>query len=592
MSAFTTRPELRGSFGMIASTHWIATAVGMAMLERGGNAFDAAVAAGFALQVVEPHQNGAGGDMPAVYYSAATGKVEVLCAQAPAPAGATIDHYREQGLGLIPGTGQLAAVIPGAVGGWLTMLRDHGTLPLSEVLAPAIEYARNGYPVAPMLSAYIQRVAPLFEEHWPTSANVYLPGGSAPAAGSLFRNPTLADTYERLVREGDAAGGDRESRIDAAYRAFYSGFVAEAIESFSLGESVYDSTGEHRRGVLTGQDLADWQPVYEAPISYDYQGMTFHKTAPWGQGPVMLQALALLDGMDLADADPLGPDFIHTIVEALKLAFADREAWYGDPEWIDVPITELLSAEYNAGRRALIGADASLDLRPGAPGGRQPVLPTTVDANIVVGAGEGEPNAAIAGEVRSDTVHVDVVDRWGNMVSAMPSGGWLQSNPVIPSLGFCLGSRAQMYWLEEGLPASLAPGKRPRSTLSPGLATRDGKPVLAFGSPGGDGQDQWSLLMLLRHIHCGFNLQEAIDAPSILSMHAPNSFYPRKAEPGVLQVEDRLPAETIDELSRRGHRIDRMDGWSLGRLAAVGKDGDLMKAAAHPRFVQAYAAGR
>lgn len=592
MSGFTTRPELRGGFGMVASTHWIASGVGMAMLERGGNAFDAAVAAGFALQVVEPHQNGAGGDMPAVFYSARTGKVEVLCAQAPAPAGATIAHYRDEGLSLIPGTGQLAAVIPGAVGGWLTMLRDHGTLSLADVLAPAIGYARDGFPVVPVLSAYIERVAPLFLEHWTSSADTYLSGGTAPAPGSLFRNPALAETYARLVREGEAAGGDREAQLEAAYRAFYSGFVAEAIERFSLNEAVYDSTGERRRGVLTAEDLAAWRPAYEAPVSCDYHGWTVHKTGPWGQGPVMLQTLALLDGMGLDGADPMGPDFLHILVEAMKLAFADREAWYGDPDWVDVPLSDLLSPAYNAARRALIGVEASLELRPGAPGGRPPVLPGAVGADTVIGAGEGEPNAAMAAEVRSDTVHVDVVDRWGNMVSAMPSGGWLQSNPVIPSLGFCLGTRAQMFWLEDGLPASLAPGKRPRSTLSPGLATRDGRPALAFGSPGGDGQDQWALLMLLRHLHCGMNLQAAIDAPSVLSLHAPNSFYPRKAEPGLLQVEGRLPEATIAALARRGHRIERMGDWTLGRLAAVAKDGAVLKAAAHPRFVQAYAAGR
>ncbi len=577
---------------MVASTHWIATGVGMAMLERGGNAFDAAVAAGFALQVVEPHQNGPGGDMPAIFYNARTGKVEVLCAQAPAPAGATIAHYRNEGLKLIPGSGQLAAVIPGAVGGWLTLLRDHGTMALADVLAPAIGYARDGYPVVPVLSAYIERVAPLFLEHWGASANLYLPGGKAPAPGSLFRNPALAATYERLVSEAKAAGGDREKRIEAAYRAFYSGFVAEAIERFSQGESVYDSTGARHRGVLTAGDLAGWRPSYEEPASYDYQGTVVHKTGPWGQGPVLLQALALLDGMALDGAHPNGPEFLHTVVEALKLAFADREAWYGDPDWVDVPMTDLLGSAYNSARRALIGEMASMELRPGAPGGRQPVLPASVGDDIAVGAGEGEPNAAMSADVRSDTVHVDVVDRWGNMVSAMPSGGWLQSNPAIPELGFCLGTRAQMFWLEEGLPASLAPGKRPRSTLSPSLATREGKPVLAFGSPGGDGQDQWALLMLLRHLHSGMNLQAAIDAPSILSFHAPNSFFPRTAEPGLLQVEGRMPEATVVELARRGHRIERMDDWALGRLAAVGREGDVLKAAAHPRFMQAYAAGR
>ena len=254
----------------------------------------------------------------------------------------------------------------------------------------------------------------------------------------------------------------------------------------------------------------------------------------------------------------------------------------------------LLSDTYNDARSALIGDTASMDLRPGEVAGREIALPSTVsrDIPVAVAAGVGEPNVALAGEARSDTVNVNVADRWGNLVSCMPSGGWMQSSPVIPELGFCLGTRAQMFWLDEGLPASLAPGKRPRSTLTPGLAFRDGKPYMAFGSPGGDGQDQWALQMFLRHVHCGLNLQEAIEAPAVLSYHAPNSFYPRTAQPGYLEAEDRLPKATVDELRRRGHEIAPVDGWSLGRLAAVARENGLLKAAANPRNMQGYAVGR
>jgi gamma-glutamyltranspeptidase/glutathione hydrolase len=276
---------------------------------------------------------------------------------------------------------------------------------------------------------------------------------------------------------------------------------------------------------------------------------------------------------------------------------ADREAFYGDPDFVDVPMETLLSDAYNDARRALIETNASMDLRPGTVDGFETRLPQSFGADIAVAPGVGEPNAqmkdlAAKGEVKSDTVHVSVTDKDGNMVSCMPSGGWLQSSPLIPELGFCLGTRAQMFWLEEGLPASLEPGKRPRSTLSPGLVLRDGKPYMAYGSPGGDGQDQWAVLMLLRHIHANQNLQEAIDTPSILSFHQPNSFYPRAARPGLLQVEARMPDSTVADLDKRGHKIEIMDGWSLGRLCAVAREGGLLKAAANPRFMQGYAAGR
>ncbi|MEE8444200.1 MAG: gamma-glutamyltransferase, partial [Alphaproteobacteria bacterium] len=454
---FTTRPELRGTFGMVASTHWLASAVGMSVLEKGGNAFDAAAAAGFTLQVVEPHQNGPLGDMPVIFWSERDKQARVVCGQGPAPAAATIEAYRDLGLDLVPGTGLLAAVIPGAVGGWLALLSEYGTLPLADILGPAIGYARGGYPVAPMLNVYINNVKALFEEAWPTSQALYLQGGGVPAVGSLFSNPELADFYQRLLTEAEAAGGDREKQIEAARRAFYEGFVAETIEGFCRDNEVLDSSGRRHKGLLTAEDMAGWRAGFEDPLSYDYHGHTIFKTGPWGQGPAALQTLALAKGFDFDAMDPAGPDFVHTLVECLKLAYADREAWYGDPNFVDVPIEHLLSEPYNEARRKLIGAEASLELRPGAVPGRELRLPASVDSvpagALATGPGVGEPNAAAAqlassGEVASDTVHVNVADRWGNLVSAMPSGGWLQSSPVIPGIGAPLGTRAQMYWLE------------------------------------------------------------------------------------------------------------------------------------------------
>jgi len=597
---FTTRPELTGDFGMVASTHWLASATGMGVLERGGNAFDAAVAAGFVLQVAEPHLNGPGGEVPILLWSEAEQRVSVVCGQGVAPAAATLERFRGLGLDAVPGTGLLAATVPGAFGGWMLMLERWGTWSLADVLAPAIHYAECGVPVLERIAATIASVERMFADYWPTSAATWLPGGAAPATGAKLANPVLAATYRRLVTEAEAASSTREGQLEAARRVWYEGFVAEAVAEFSAGTAWRDSSGREHGGLLTGDDLAAWSASVEEPATFDYHGHTVCKTGPWGQGPVFLQQLALLSGYDLTGMGLLSADYVHTVTEAAKLAFADREAWYGDT---DVPLAGLLGEPYNAARRALITDTASLELRPGSPGGSEPRLPLPSagdgSGGRCSGVGEptvsrvtGEQEVSADGRVRGDTCHVDVVDRHGNMVSATPSGGWLQSSPTIPGLGFCLGTRAQMFWLQEGLPASLRPGARPRTTLSPSFALRDGRPWLAFGTPGGDQQDQWSVNLFLSLVHGGLNLQEAIDAPMFHSEHFPSSFYPRGARPGVLQVEERLGAGVIAELRRRGHEVETRGPWSLGRLSAVARDGAWLKAAANPRGMQGYAVGR
>jgi len=591
---FTTRPEIEGTFGVVASTHWIATAVGMSMLEKGGNAFDAACATAFTLQVVEPHLNGPGGDVPVILYDVRKGSPEVICGQGPAPAGATIAHYRSLGLDMMPGTGLLAACVPGMFDTWMLLLRDHGTMRLADVLAPAIFYARDGHPLVERANATIATVEKLFREHWPTSAAVYLRDGKVPATGTLFTNPAIADTYARVLRESEGAGG-REAGIERARKVWSQGFVADAIDRFCRTQEIMDTSGERHRGVLTGDDMARWQARKEPPLTYDYGRYTVCKPGPWAQGPVMLQQLALLKGFPLDGLDVTGAEFIHTAVEASKLAFADREKFYGDPDFVTVPIETLLSDAYNEERRKLIHHTASLELRPGSVEGFGAVvkLKRAEGSRDAVGAmGAGEPTVGRLGEVRGDTVHFDIVDRAGNMISATPSGGWLQSSPVIPELGFGLGTRGQMFWLEENHPASLAPGKRPRTTLSPTMALRDGEPYLAWGSPGGDQQDQWTTQFFLRHVHAGQNLQEAIDAPAWHSEHFPISFWPRTARPGVLVTESRVPAESRKELEKRGHVVEVGPAWSEGRLTAACRDGRRRKAAANPRGMQGYAAGR
>ena len=592
---FTTRPEIEGTFGVVASTHWIGTAVGMAILERGGNAFDAAVATAFTLQVVEPHLNGPGGDVPIIVHDARRLKTEVICGQGPAPAKASIAHYRALGLDMVPGTGLLAACVPGMFDSWMLLLRDYGTMRLADVLSPAIYYARQGHPLVERASATIATVADMFRRYWPTSAAVYLPGGKVPATGALFTNPVLAETYARVFREAENAGSDRIVQIEAARRSWSQGFVAEAIDRFCRTQAVMDTSGEPHFGVLTADDMARWQAHREPPLTYDYGRYTVCKAGPWSQGPVMLQQLALLKGFSLNDVEPTNAEFVHLLVECSKLAYADREKFYGDPDFVDIPMQTLLSDAYNNERRKLISNEASLELRPGSVAGFGAVIELRREEAPRSAAGDmgaGEPTVGRMGAMQGDTVHFDIIDQAGNMISATPSGGWLQSSPVIPELGFCLGTRGQMFWLQEGHPAALAPGKRPRTTLSPTLALRDGEPYLAWGSPGGDQQDQWTTQLFMRHVESGMNLQQAIDAPAWHSEHFPISFWPRTARPGVLVVEGRLPRPTVEELGHRGHRVEVDANWCEGRLTAASRDGRLRRAAANPRGMQGYAAGR
>ena len=605
---FTTRPELAGTFGMVASTHWLASASGMAVLEQGGNAFDAAVATALVLQVTEPHLNGPGGEVPVIAHRAGRGETFVLCGQGTAPAAATPEAFGDLGLDLVPGSGLLAACVPGAFGAWMLLLREYGTLRLRDVMGYAIGYAARGYPLVPAISWAIASVAELFRDHWPGSAEVYLPGGNVPPPGSLFANPALAATYQRILAEAEGASADRDEQIEAARRVFYEGFVAETIAAYVASTHAMDMTGRPHQGLLSYADMSAWRPRLEEPLTFEAGGLTVCKTRPWGQGPVFLQQLALLEGFDLAAMGPGSADYIHAVTECAKLAFADREAWYGDPEFTDVPVETLLSAEYAAARRRLVGPEASGELRPGSPDGRPPRLPgfTAGSFGASAGAGRGDASAAPSFDVEppplgpgtgssyraGDTCHLDVADRFGNMVSATPSGGWLQSSPVIPGLGFCLGTRAQMFTLTPGLPATLAPGKRPRTTLTPSLALKDRQPYLAFGTPGGDQQDQWSLLFFLNHVRFGMNLQQAIDFPSFHSAHMPSSFYPRQAQPRVLEVESRVGPDVLEDLRRRGHLVNVRPAWSLGRISAVARRNGVLYAAANPRGMQGYAAGR
>ena len=578
-------PTLCGHGGGVSAGHHLAAQIGAQMLAQGGNAADAACAMGFALQVLEPTMNGPAGEVPILVYVAREDRTYAISGQGTAPAAATRARFAELGIDPIPGDGLLAATVPAALDAWCLLLARFGTMRLEDVLEPARALASNGYPMYRFLRSVLSFLEPRFRNEWPSSAAVYLP---LRGLGERQTNPALAAFLESLVAAERAASGSRETRIRAARDAFYKGRAAEEIERF-LASAVRDASGRAHAGLLSADDLARYEGAVEEPVSADYRGARVWKCGPWTQGPVFLQQLRLLEGFELAALGHNSADALHAIAECAKLAFADRDACYGDPRFVEVPLAELLSTPYTEKRRALVDpARASLELRPGR--GRLPAgWPRVAGAP----APSQEPQAQAAARGRGDTTHLDAIDRFGNAVAATPSGGWIPSSPIVPSLGFPVGTRAQMFVLDPAHPNALEPGKRPRTTLTPSLARLPDGRLLAFGTPGGDQQDQWTLQFFLNVIDFGArDLQAAIDAPTIHSHHMPDSFYPRTSQPGVLAAESRIAGETLAELERRGHRVKPSGPWEHGRVLAVARDpkSGLCEAAASPRFAVAAAA--
>jgi gamma-glutamyltranspeptidase/glutathione hydrolase len=577
------RPMIMSARGVVSSGHYLATEIGVDVLRDGGNAFDAAAATGFALTVLMPHQNGIGGEVPMVVYSSADKKVWVVSGHGIAPRAATIERYLEMGIRVIPGDGFLPALVPPAFGSWILLLRKFGSLRLSRLLAPVIELTRIGFPMYDALHASIAGSANRFRDEWPSSAEVFLVNGEPPKPGAIWRQPDWAATFDRL-RALDEKHGQRDDGLRAACDAFYRGEIAERIVAFAQATHVRDASGQAHNGLLTLEDFSDFNPRLEEPARTDYHGIEVCKCGPWTQGPVLLQALNLLEGYKLKGLRHNSAEYIHTVTECMKLAYADREFYYGDQEFANVPMDRLLSKEYAAERRRLVDPErASLELRPGD---RAPVRAENV-SDVDGALAEG------SGGAKGDTTKLEVIDAAGNMVSATPSGGWLPSSPVIPGLGFPLGTRGQMFSLTKSHPNCLAPGKRPRTTLTPSLAMREGAPFMVFGSPGGDAQDQWALQFLMNVVEFGMSLQEAVEAPTFWTHHFPSSFYPRAAEPGSLYIEKRIGKRKRDNLAARGHLVKVMGNWAGGNTLAAAIDGTtgVRRAAASPRQEPAYAAG-
>ena len=598
MPPFTTRPVIMGSRGVVTSGHYLATAAGFRIMEQGGNAIDAAAAMCFCINLLEPHHNGIGGEVPTLIYSAVEKKPFAISGLGTAPQAMTIAWCREHGIDLIPGDGHLPACVPAVVGTWATALARFGTMSYAQVLQPAIELAREGFPLYDQLHETLLANREKFTERYPTTGRIYLPGGEVPEVGDRIRNPDWAHTLETMCRaEQETRGRGRVAGIEAACTAFYRGPIAERMVTFAQSHPLEDASGEEHRSLLTMEDLAAWQARVEEPASTTYRGHEVHKCSTWTQGPVFLQQLNLLEGFDLAAMGHNRSDYLHTLIECSKLAFADREAYYGDPDFDDVPIDVLLSKSYANRRRALVDDTASLAMRPGDVGAGPPPFDTAdvvADNRLAMQVAPreirdlGQSHAHLG-----DTTHLDAADGQGNMVAATPSGGWLGTSPVIEGLGFPMGTRGQMFYLNPDRPNALGPRKRPRATLTPTLVTRHGVPHMVFGTPGGDSQDQWTLQFYLNCVDFNMTLAEALDAPTVHSTHFPSSFYPRDAYPGQVIAEQRIPRETIAELQDRGHEIRTVGPWEHGKVMGIRFDPErrLLEGAASAKGGIGYALG-
>lgn len=551
------RPTIMGTHGMVATEHYLSAMIGMRILQQGGNAIDAAVAAIFAEGVLNPHMHTLGGEVPMLIYQADRQEVTAINGNTVAPQQATLTWFAEHGYHLIPGDGLLAAGVPATFDALITALDRFGTMTLEHVLQPALTLARDGFPVHPGLrgpSDYlpfsIWHQQSKFQTRWRTSAQLYLPQGRVPDVGDIWRNPDLAQTFARLLHaEAAAASQGRTAGLKSARDLFYRGEIAHQIAAFA----------QRQGGLLSLDDLARFETKVELPVVTTYRGYQVYKCGPWSQGPVFLQQLRLLEGYDLAALGHNSAAYIHLLTEAGKLAFADREAYYGDPDVVDVPMAELLADAYTVARRRLIDPDqASLALRPGDPRQQRAVL--------------AEQTPLVGREWQRGTVHVAVVDEARNLVAATPSGAWLADSPVVEGVGFPLGTRIQVFYLDPTHANALAPRKRPRTTLTPSLVLRDGQPFMAFGTMGIDQQDQWTLQFFLNVVDFGMPLQDAIEAPKFSSKHFPSSIYPHTADPGLLRLEGRIPYSIQRALQAKGHHLALQPDWIEGYIAAVQVD--------------------
>jgi gamma-glutamyltranspeptidase/glutathione hydrolase len=549
-------PRLLGTRGAVASNSNLSAAAGAEILRTGGNAIDAAVAATLVEGLVNPQMHTLGGECPMLVRPAGERRVYAVNGNTAAPAGASPDAFRARGLSGVPDSGILAAGVPAAFGALVTALERWGTMPLQDLIAPALDLAKNGFPVSEGLRNQhkfgIAAMKARFEAEWRGSAKLYLPGGRVPEVGEIFRNEALARTLDYLANAKDPLA------------AFYEGDIAAEIAKFS----------RERDGLLAREDLAAFETRIEDPVSLRLGDTEHFKTGFWSQGPAELQVLALLWQFDLKRIGFGTPDYCHLLIEAMKLAYADREQYYGDTT---VPAEVLLSGSYARERARLIDPRrANTQLRPGDAWRNAPLLP--------------EDERLAPKDWGAGTVHVDAVDAKGNMASFTPSGAWISSAEVIGTLGFPLSVRMMTFYLGPAHhPNVVAPGKRPRTTLTPSMAFRNGKPWMAFGTMGGDNQGQWLLQFYLCRAAFGMTIPEAIEAPRLSSEHTPGFFAPHAAEPNRVRIEPRFGTKVLEELRRRGHDLDLAPDWTEGFVscAAFDEDTGLIEAGCDPRGAKA-----
>lgn len=544
--ADTFRPVVRGKRGAVATGHPLSAEAGLRLLQQGGNATDAGCAAILAASVIEFSHFSFGGEVP-IIIKLSGGAVTVINGQGTAPQLATRQFFLDQakkgepqkGPPYIPSSGILPATVPAVLDAVVTALDRFGTKSLAQVMQPAIELA-DGVPIDELRASYIERTRKVYEP-WPSSAKVFLPGGHAPKPGEMFSQPDLARTLREIVRAERTAGSrGRHAALTAARDYFYKGVIARRISDFCAAN----------RGLLRAGDFAAFHAKIEEPAHSSYRGYEVYKTGFFAQGPLMLEALNVLEGYDLRAMKHNSADYIHTLTEAMKLGFADRDRYYGDPDFVRVPGRELLTKDYAAMRRGLIDQKrASLEQRPGDPVNKKPLLNGGVNPALT-----GQSSVPEA-ERANDTTCVNVIDKDGNLFSATPSGAWLPA-VVAGDTGVLLGQRMQSFLLEEGHPNVLQPGKRPRITLTPTLVLKDGKPLMVLSTPGGDNQDQSLIQVLLNIIEFGMNVQEAVEAPRFQTLHLVSSFDDHRFNPGMLNLEDRITKEVRDDLASRGHKVE------------------------------------
>jgi gamma-glutamyltranspeptidase/glutathione hydrolase len=572
------RPTIAVTRHAIAAGHYLAAAAGFAILEAGGNAIDAGVAAGIALGVLQSDLVNVAGVAPIMIYAAETREVVTIAGLGPWPQALDPELFQRAHAGRIP-RGVLRTVVPAAPDAWITALKRWGTMGFGEVAAAAIRLARDGFPMYPLMQASLERHAPQLRE-WPSSAAVYLPDGRVPETGAVFRQTDLAASLqymadeERAVAHHGSNGRGREAGLEAARDAFYRGDIAGKIVAFFTEQG----------GLLSAADLAAYRSPVERPQRRRFGDLEVFTCGAWCQGPVLLQTLALIEGTDLAGLGHNSADYVHHLAEALKLAFADREAYYGDPAVVKVPLARLISPEYAAERKKLIRPDRAW-----------PEMPPAGDAGSGTEGNRAAPFAASAPNPfpEPDTSYVCAADRWGNLFSATPSDGCYGS-PIVPGTGLIPSNRGSQSRPDPRHPSGVAPGKRPRLTPNPALAVKGGDRFLPFGTPGGDVQTQAMLQVLLNHFVFGQEVQSAIESPRFASYSYPSSFAPYDYYPGRLNLEGRIPEGVTQELARRGHKVERWPDWiwTAGAVCAILADRrrGVLEAGADPRR-PAYALG-